>query len=96
MIGGLSGIETDIIPYGMAMGERATLEGLNLVGMKRKKLPRKDIMLVKEAYEKLFHHKETEVGHINHKPLQTKLQELESEYDDEVLNTEVIKELWNL
>jgi len=93
MIGGLSGIETDIIPYGMAMGERASLEGLNLVGMKRKQMLRKDIILVKEIYQKLFHHKENESGNITHKPLQTKLQELESEYDGETLNIASIKQL---
>ena len=33
----------DVIPYGMAMGNRATLRGLNIVGMKRSGMPRAEI-----------------------------------------------------
>ena len=40
-----------------------------------------------------FQHKENESGHNIHKPLQTKLQELESEYDGETLNIASIKQL---
>lgn len=35
MIGGMSGVDKDVVPYGLVMGERATLKGLNLVGLKR-------------------------------------------------------------
>src|SRR6185295_580528 len=31
-VGGLSGLENDLIPYGMALGNRAHLAGLNIVG----------------------------------------------------------------
>ena len=37
-IGGMSGIEDDVIPFGMALGNRATLAGLNIVGLKRQRL----------------------------------------------------------
>ena len=36
MIGGLAGVEQDVIPYGMVLGNRAYLNGLNIVGMKRR------------------------------------------------------------
>ena len=36
MIGGMSGVENDIIPYGSVMGGRAWLSGLNLIGLKRR------------------------------------------------------------
>lgn len=36
MIGGLSGVARDLIPFGLASNERASLEGINLVGMKRR------------------------------------------------------------
>lgn len=54
MIGGMSGIENDVIPYGQAMGERATLSGLNLVGLKRGKFGREDIHSLRNAYRLLF------------------------------------------
>ena len=43
MIGGLAGVENDVIPYGMALGNRASLAGLNLVGMKRRAFAREAI-----------------------------------------------------
>lgn len=54
MIGGMSGIENDIIPYGQAMGERATLTGLNLVGLKRRGFERDEINTLRSAYRLLF------------------------------------------
>jgi UDP-N-acetylglucosamine acyltransferase len=54
MIGGMSGVEHDVIPYGLATGERARLQGLNLVGMKRHGLARADIQTLSEAYARLF------------------------------------------
>ena len=36
MIGGMSGVERDVIPYGQVMGDRARLSGLNIVGMQRR------------------------------------------------------------
>jgi UDP-N-acetylglucosamine acyltransferase len=54
MIGGMSGVEHDVIPYGLATGERARLQGLNVVGMKRHGLARADIQTLGEAYARLF------------------------------------------
>ena len=54
MIGGMSGVEHDVIPYGLATGERARLQGLNLVGLKRHGLGRADIRTLSEAYARLF------------------------------------------
>lgn len=54
MIGGMSGIENDVIPYGQANGERATLSGLNLVGLKRRGFGRDDIHALRNAYRILF------------------------------------------
>jgi UDP-N-acetylglucosamine acyltransferase len=39
MIGGMSGVEGDVIPYGSVMGNRATLSGLNMFGLKRRGFP---------------------------------------------------------
>ena len=54
MIGGLTGVENDVIPYGMALGNRAYLNGLNVVGMKRRGVSREEIHEVRAAYRLLF------------------------------------------
>ncbi len=54
MIGGMSGVEQDVIPYGSVMGNRAHLSGLNLVGLKRCGFARDDIHTLRTAYRLLF------------------------------------------
>ena len=54
MIGGMSGVENDIIPYGSVMGNRAYLSGLNLIGLKRRGFRRGDIHKMRAAYRLLF------------------------------------------
>jgi len=54
MIGGMSGVETDVIPYGTVMGNRAHLSGLNLVGLKRRGFDRDAIHALRNAYRLLF------------------------------------------
>ncbi len=53
-VGGLTGLENDLIPYGLAMGNRAALAGLNLVGMKRRNFSREEINEIRAAYKALF------------------------------------------
>jgi len=53
-VGGLSGLESDLIPYGLADGNRATLSGLNLVGLKRRGFSREVIKDLRRAYRLLF------------------------------------------
>lgn len=53
-VGGLSGLENDLIPYGMAMGNRAHLAGLNLVGLRRRGFERDAIHALRRAYRLLF------------------------------------------
>ncbi len=54
MIGGMSGVERDVIPYGQAMGDRARLCGLNIIGMQRHGYSREDIQGLRAAYQFLF------------------------------------------
>src|ERR1700736_4468823 len=54
MIGGMSGVERDVIPYGQVMGERARLYGLNIIGMQRRGFSREDIQGLRNAYQFLF------------------------------------------
>ncbi len=53
-LGGLSGLEHDLIPYGLAFGNRAALAGVNLVGLKRRGFPRETINDLRRAYRLLF------------------------------------------
>jgi UDP-N-acetylglucosamine acyltransferase len=54
MIGGVCGVRGDIIPFGLANGDYARLEGLNLIGLKRRKFSRERIQAIRRAYQKLF------------------------------------------
>ena len=55
MIGGMSGVETDVIPYGVAVNkERASLEGINLVGLKRRDFTVEEMNSLRHFYKELF------------------------------------------
>ena len=54
MIGGMCGIVRDIIPYGIALGNRCVLQGLNLIGLRRNNVPNKEIMTLSKAYKEIF------------------------------------------
>jgi UDP-N-acetylglucosamine acyltransferase len=53
-VGGLAGVENDVIPYGIALGNRASLAGLNIVGLKRRGFSREAIHELRNAYRALF------------------------------------------
>jgi UDP-N-acetylglucosamine acyltransferase len=53
-IGAQSMVEGDVIPYGMAVGNRAVLAGLNLVGLRRRGFDREAIHRLRAAYRMIF------------------------------------------
>jgi UDP-N-acetylglucosamine acyltransferase len=53
-IGAQSMVDGDVIPYGMAIGNRAVLNGLNLVGLKRRGFEREAIHRLRAAYRQIF------------------------------------------
>jgi UDP-N-acetylglucosamine acyltransferase len=53
-IGAQSMIDADVIPYGLAVGNRARLGGLNLVGLKRRGFDRESIHTLRAAYRMIF------------------------------------------
>ena len=53
-IGGLAGVENDVIPFGIALGNRASLAGLNVVGLKRRGFSHEAIHELRRAYKMLF------------------------------------------
>ena len=54
MIGGMCGVVRDIIPFGIAHGNRSILQGINLIGLRRKNILNQDIMILSEAYKEIF------------------------------------------
>lgn len=83
IIGGLSGVAEDVIPYGSVVGKRAKLVGINLVGMKRHKFNRDDINLMRAIYQKLFG------KHKNMQNFNEKVREISSTY----VNTQCVNEV---
>jgi len=55
MVGGVCGVRDDIIPFGLVNGQYAVLEGLNLIGMKRRKFTKQRLAIVRAFYQRLFH-----------------------------------------
>jgi UDP-N-acetylglucosamine acyltransferase len=53
-LGGCSAFVGDVIPYAIAVGNRASLRGLNIIGLKRAGLPRSEIYLLRKAYRTIF------------------------------------------
>ena len=54
MIGGMSGVGLNIIPYGLYLGIRDNLRGLNLIGLKRKNVDTKTINKINKIFKKIF------------------------------------------
>lgn len=55
MVGGLTGVNRDVIPYAMAFGDHAELAGLNLIGLKRRGLPRDTINAMRATFRSVFY-----------------------------------------
>ena len=88
MIGGLSGIDSDVIPYGTVVGNRAYLSGLNIIGLKRRGFSKDIIQDLRKAYGLLFSSqegtfsdrvKEVSEEFLNNEPIQEIVQFLKSE-----------------
>jgi len=54
MVGGVAGVEGDVIPFGLVLGNRARLAGLNIVGLKRRGVEKARIQRLRAAFRTLF------------------------------------------
>ena len=54
MIGGMTGVLHDVIPYGLSTGNRNLLQGLNLIGLRRSNFDNKEILGLSDAYKEIF------------------------------------------
>ena len=75
-IGGLAAVEGDVIPFGMVLGNRAYLSGLNVIGMKRAGFGRDAVRNLRRAYRMLFSDDLT---------FRENIEEVEGEYPDDPL-----------
>jgi len=54
MVGGMTGVLSDVIPFGLSLGNRNNLVGLNLIGLRRAKVSNENIKIIQEAYNIIF------------------------------------------
>ena len=80
MIGGMTGVLKDVIPFGLSFGNRNYLRGINLIGLKRKKYDNKKIKELNSAFKKIF----------SSKNLHENLSKINGEYKENNLVAEVI------
>ena len=78
MIGGMCGVVRDVIPYGIVHGNRSILQGLNLIGLRRKNIPNQDIMILLDAYKEIFKN-ENLTENLNNLSKELRVNELVSE-----------------
>ena len=81
MIGGMTGVLKDVTPFGLSIGNRNFLQGINLIGLRRKKYDNKKIMDLDRAYKEIF----------SSKNLHENLSKINGEYKDNELVSEVIR-----
>ena len=85
MIGGMCGVVRDVIPYGMVFGNRSILHGLNIVGLRRNKVPNSEVKLLIDLYKKIF----------KDENLSKNLTSLDKRFEKSILANEIIKFLKN-
>lgn len=54
MVGGVSGVEADVIPFGSVIGNRARLAALNVIGLRRRGADRASVHGLRAAVRDLF------------------------------------------
>ena len=54
MVGGMTGVLKDVIPFGLSFGNRNYLKGINLIGLRRNKYENKVIIELDKAYKEIF------------------------------------------
>jgi len=81
MIGGMTAVSRDVIPYGLSIGNRNFLNGINVIGLRRGKVQNKKIIGLTEAYKEIF----------KSKNLSENLSKLNGKFKDNTLVKEVLE-----
>ena len=79
MVGGMTGVLKDVIPFGLSFGNRNYLKGINIIGLRRNRYENKTIIELNEAYKKIF----------SSKNLHENLNKINGEFKDNKLVKEV-------
>ena len=53
IVGAVTMVTNDVIPFGLVQGPRGNLDGLNIIGLKRKGVERNDIIALRAAFQTL-------------------------------------------
>ena len=80
MVGGMTGVLKDVIPFGLSFGNRNYLKGLNLIGLRRSKYDNKKIIELGAAFKKIF----------SSRNLHENLSKINGEYKENDLVKEVV------
>jgi UDP-N-acetylglucosamine acyltransferase len=80
-IGAMAMVTTDVIPYGSVIGNHAHLVGLNVVGLRRRGMPRETLRDLRAAYRLLFAEEGT---------FQERLADVSRDYSDNAPVKEII------
>ena len=81
MIGGMTGVLKDVVPFGLSIGNRNFLQGLNLIGLRRHKYENQKIIELDKAFKEIF----------SSKNLHENLNKINGAYKDNELVGEVIR-----
>ena len=81
MIGGMTGVSRDVIPYAVSTGNRNFLNGINIIGLRRDKIKNKEIIGLTEAYKEIF----------KSKNLNENISKLNEKFKDNILVKEVLE-----
>ena len=81
MIGGMTGVLKDVVPFGLSIGNRNFLQGLNLIGLRRHKYENQKIIGLDKAFKEIF----------SSKNLHENLNKINGAYKDNELVGEVIR-----
>lgn len=82
MIGGLAGVDRDVIPFGIVTGERGKLRGLNRIGMMRSGMDEATVKSVTRAFMYIFKGKDDN--------FETRLEKAKTKFADNELVLEQI------
>ncbi len=81
MVGGMTGVSRDVIPYGLSTGNRNLLNGINVIGLRRDKIQNIEIIALTEAYKEIF----------KSKNLSENLMQLNGKFKTNILVKEVLE-----
>ncbi len=81
MVGGVSGVEADVVPFGSVVGNRARLAGLNVIGLRRRGVDKTRLHVIRTAFRTLF---------AGEGVFAQRLEAVKTQYADEALVMEIL------